>query len=232
MRPAPAKAFDAYEASYRDAVQDSVAFSGLSFDYFLRSKAHLLRTLRSERLPDAPFPRVLDVGCGVGALHPLLLPHCAELHGVDLSAACIERARKDHPGAAYQAYDGAHLPFAEGHFDLAFAACVLHHVEPAGWTGFAREMKRVVRPGGMVCLIEHNPLNPATRLSVLRCPFDEDAVLLRRPQAEAILRGAGLEDVGSRFFVCVPSLEPWALWLERKLAQTPVGAQYAAYGRA
>ena len=223
--------FDDYETSYRDVVQDSVAFSGVSYDYFLRSKAELMGQLLAARLPGA-LPRALDVGCGVGALHPLLAPQCAELHGVDVSAACIERAKADNPGGTYGVYDGERLPYEDGRFDLVFTACVMHHVPPDAWPAFAAELKRVTRPGGLVCVIEHNPLNPATRLSVMRCPFDEDAVLLRRPTCEAVLKGAGLQDVASRFFVFVPSTQPWALRLEKTLAGLPLGAQYAAYGRA
>jgi SAM-dependent methyltransferase len=224
--------FDAFGESYRDVVQDSVAFSGLSYDYFLKSKACLLGQLIAERLAGVQAPKVLDVGCGVGALHPLLAPSCGELHGVDVSAACIERARADNPGGTYGVYDGARLPFEDGRFDVVFAACVMHHVPPPDWPAFAAELRRAARPGGLVCIIEHNPLNPATRLSIMRCPFDEDAVLLRRPQCESVLRTAGLGDVASRFFVFVPSTRPWALKLEKTLAGLPLGAQYAAFGRA
>ena len=55
------------------------------------------------------------------------------------------------------------------------------------------EMARVTRPGGMVAIIEHNPLNPVTRHIVSRCPFDRDAVLLRCGTGARLLAGAGLE---------------------------------------
>lgn len=231
MSAEPKAAFDDYETSYRDVVQASVAFSGIGYDFFLRSKAELIGQLIAERLP-GETPRVLDVGCGVGALHPLLSPLSAEVHGVDVSAACIARAKADHPAGTYDIYDGERLPYEDGRFDLVFASCVMHHVPPYAWPDFAAELKRVARPGGLVCVIEHNPLNPATRLSVMRCPFDEDAVLLRRPKCEAVLKAAGIEDVASRFFVFVPSTKPWALRLERSLAGLPLGAQYATFGRA
>jgi SAM-dependent methyltransferase len=234
---APAKrpaepVFDAYRASYSDVVQDSVAFSGLPYDFFLRSKAALLADLMAEQLPDRPAPVVLDVGCGVGALHPLLAPLCGALHGVDVSAECIERAARDNPGVAYQAYDGATLPYADGRFDMVIAICVVHHVPPADWPAFAAELRRVTRPGGLVCVIEHNPFNPVTRLSVMRCPFDEDAVLLRAGATRMLLAGAGLTQTQSRYFVFTPSTRPWARRLERRLAGLPLGAQYVAFGRA
>jgi hypothetical protein len=52
-------------------------------------------------------------------------------------------------------------------------------------------MARVTRPGGLICIIEHNALNLLTRLAVNRCPFDADAVLLRSGQSQELLRGAG-----------------------------------------
>jgi len=230
MSAAARPACDAYRDSYRRTVEGSVAFSGLRYDYFLRSKAALLRQLFAELLP-ATTPRLLDVGCGVGALHPLLAPHVAELQGTDISPACLDQARQDNPHARYQAYDGARLPYDDGTFDVALTVCVLHHVPPSGRAAFAAELARVVRPGGLACVIEHNPLNPLTRLSVMRCPFDADAVLLGRGESESLLRGAGLGDVRSRYFVFVPSTAGWALRIERSLGWAPLGAQYVTVAR-
>jgi len=225
------QAFDAYRATYRQTVEASVGFSGVSYDYVLRSKARLLGEVMAQALGPDAAPRVLDVGCGVGVLHPLLAPLCGELHGTDISAPCIDQARRDNPAARYRAYDGVRLPYADDQFDMALAVCVLHHVPPQDRTAFAAEMARVVRPGGLTCVIEHNPLNPLTRLSVMRCPFDADAVLLPRREAEALMSGAGVGAVRSRYFVLVPSLAPWALSLERRLERAPLGAQYLTVGR-
>lgn len=231
MKPAMDQPFDAYGATYRETVEASVGFSGLGYDFFLRSKAQLLSGMMAEFLGPAAFPKVLDVGCGVGALHPLLSPYCSELHGIDVSAPCVEQARRQNPGVRYAAYDGAKLPYADGQFDMALTVCVLHHVPPAERAAFVAEMARVVRPGGLTCVIEHNPLNPLTRLSVMRCPFDADAVLSSRRETEALMSRSGVSAVRSRYFVAIPSLAPWALKLERALAQAPLGAQYLTFGR-
>lgn len=61
--------FDGYHDNYRDVVQSSIDFSGLPHDFFIRAKADLLRDLIAQRL-DAKKPEMLDVGCGVGSLHP------------------------------------------------------------------------------------------------------------------------------------------------------------------
>ena len=226
------QAFDHYKDAYVTAVQDSIAFSGLDYSFFLRSKAALLRDVLADLLPAADAPRLLDVGCGVGALHPLLKSAFGQIHGVDVSAECISRAAANNPWATYQAHDGGRLPVADGEFDIALAVCVAHHVPPPRWPEFFAELRRATRPGGGVCVIEHNPFNPLTRLSVLRCAFDKDAHLLRRSHTANLMREAGLTDVRSRYFVFVPSTANWAQRLERGLAWAPLGAQYVVFGRA
>jgi hypothetical protein len=87
-------------------------------------------------------------------------------------------------------------------------------------------MVRVTRPGGLVCVIEHNPLNPLTRLAVARCPFDADATLLGAGRAAALLRGVGARDVETEYFLLLPSRAPLARRFERLLRAVPLGAQY------
>jgi len=223
--------FDAYRDTYVDTVEQSISFSGLSHDFFQQSKALMIRDLLALRLADRPKPRLLDVGCGIGALHPLLSGLFSSIHGVDVSGESIERAKLENPGNLYDAYDGERLRFADNSFDMALSICVMHHVPVEQWTGFMAELTRVVSNGGMVCLIEHNPVNPGTRISVARCPFDEDAVLLGTRKMRGYMRRAGLAEVATRNFVFFPTNRPKFRALERQLHWLPLGAQYAAIGR-
>jgi SAM-dependent methyltransferase len=150
--------------------------------------------------------------------------------GADVSAASIAQARIRNPGVEYEAYAGETLPYDNATFDLSLAICVLHHVPPSQWACFLREMRRVVRPGGLVCLIEHNPLNPLTRLAVSRCEFDRDAVLLNAGQTRALMADAGLHDARSHYFLLLPSAAPLARRVEHSLWHVPLGAQYIASG--
>ena len=84
--------------------------------------------------------------------------------------------------------------------------------------------------GGVVCIIEHNPLNPLTRLSVRRCEFDRDAVLLPARRTAALMAQAGLRAIESRYFLLLPSAASPARALERRLARLPLGAQYITCG--
>ena len=223
--------FDSYRSSYRDVVQSSIDFSGLPHRFLMRAKADLLRELIARRLgPEQPA--TLDVGCGVGSFHPLLSGMVGRLSGIDVSSASIAQARADNRGVDYRAFDGRSFPFDDSGFDLVTAICVLHHVAPAEWAHFVNEMRRVARPGGLICVIEHNPLNPLTRLAVARCEFDRDAVLLGAGKARKLMAAGGLREIGARYFLLLPWEAKPVRRVEGALGNLPLGAQYAAFGTA
>ena len=225
-----AELFDKYDKSFGAVVQSSINFSGLPHSFFIAAKVDALRELIATRLHGMHNPHMLDVGCGVGEFHPFVQGMFGRICGADVSAASIAQARIRNPGVQYEAYVGETLPYESAAFDLSVAICVLHHVPPTQWVGFLREMRRVVRPGGLVCLIEHNPLNPLTRLAVARCEFDRDAVLLRAGRARALMADAGLHDARSHYFLLLPSAAPMARRVEQGLWRIPLGAQYIASG--
>jgi len=216
--------FDHYAQDYKRSVQDAFALPGLESDFFAATKAFELARLRPRGQP----ARALDIGCGTGALHPFVAPLFAHLTGVDVSAQSIAMARASNPNHSYLIYDGLRLPFADGSFDLAFAAVVLHHVPPNQWSAFVAEMARVVTPGGLVAIIEHNPLNPLTRRTVRRCVFDENVVLLSSGKSVALLQDAGLTLPRVRFFPFLPLNGKLARVIDNRLAWLPLGAQYIA----
>jgi len=226
-----AELFDAYRNNYRDVVQSSIDFSGLPHHFFMRAKAHVLRELILPRL-GTEKPAMLDVGCGIGSFHPLLRGMVGRLSGIDVSSACIAQARADNRDVQYSEFDGINFPFDDASFDLVTAICVMHHVAPPEWAGFMREMRRVVRPGGLVCVIEHNPYNPLTRLAVARCEFDREAVLLSAGATRKLMVEGGLHEVGACHFLLLPWQTKPARRVEHALRTLPLGAQYAAFGTA
>jgi ubiquinone/menaquinone biosynthesis C-methylase UbiE len=221
--------FDNYDRSYRDVVQGSIDFSGLKHDFFLQAKADLMREKIAAQFGNKK-PDGLDLGCGVGSFHPYVRGMFNRYCGVDVSAKSIEQAKAAKRDIEYSAHDGARIPYADRSFDFVSAICVMHHVPPSDWQSFMREMRRVIRPGGLVCVIEHNPWNPLTRLAVNRCEFDADAVLLRAGKTEALMQDAGLFNIKSEFFLMLPWAHKAARTIERAFAWTPLGAQYMSCG--
>jgi SAM-dependent methyltransferase len=224
--------FDQYTDSYRDAVEESIAFAGGDAARYVGAKARMLVELAERQLGSASEADALDVGCGPGETDSFLEGAFGSLSGVDLSAAMAARAVERNPWASYSSYDqGDPLPYADASFDLSFAICVFHHVPPAGRPGLVAEMRRVTRPGGLVAIFEHNPWNPLTRKAVRDCPFDEDAELLSRPEARTLADEAGLERVESPFIIFFPRQGERRDRIERRLGWLPLGAQYYVAGR-
>jgi SAM-dependent methyltransferase len=218
--------FDRYGESYEAAVDEAISFAGQEHGFYLEAKARRLLELTRRHLGPGR-PSALDVGCGPG-LFDRHLGSSFELHGVDVSPAMVERARETNPEASYSVYDGRRLPFGDGELDVVFAVCVLHHVDPPDRPALVAEMARVTRPGGLVLVFEHNPLNPLTRRVVRDCAFDEGVELLGRRELERLYRGAGLELLGTEYLLFFP----WRMdALERLLIRLPLGAQYVVAGR-
>ncbi len=224
--------FDTYAKTYADEVNRSIAFMGLKVDFATKVKAGFLLDLLARHFGDPAKVRLLDIGCGTGGSHPLIKDKLASLCATDVSAASVAQAASTNTGIDYRAYDGTRLPYDDNQFDAAMTICVMHHVPPPQWPGFAAEMKRIVRPGGLALVFEHNPLNPLTRRAVSNCEFDADAVLLGQRRTRALLAGAGFADVRSRAILSIPSFGPRTRALDFALGRLSLGAQYVASGTA
>lgn len=95
--------------------------------------------------------RILEIGCGTGALCRALKRWypSAEVVGLDRDDAFIDYARERNTGETYRKGDATALPFVDGSFDVTISNTVSEHVEPSGFFG---EQRRVLRDGG-VCLL-------------------------------------------------------------------------------
>jgi ubiquinone/menaquinone biosynthesis C-methylase UbiE len=96
--------------------------------------------------------RVLDVGCGTGSLTFALpsIANVSQVAAIDFSPVFVADAisRNTDPRIRIQQGDATALPFPDASFDRAYALLVLHFV-PEAATAIG-EMRRVVRPGGVV----------------------------------------------------------------------------------
>lgn len=225
-------ATESYPGEYQDLVNRSIGFSGLGMDMFAHGRVddtlELLRAFSGIREAEISC---LDIGCGVGVSHPLLVSHVGKLHGVDVSAQAIEIARATNEDIEYSVQEGGRMPFGESMFDFCSTTCVMHHVPLEQWPSFVAEAWRVTKPGGLFVVYEHNPINPMTRWAVWRCPFDHDAVLLRAGRVIKLLKAQGFEIVTKRYLFFLPLDRPWARKFDRLLRWLPLGAQYVVCAR-
>jgi ubiquinone/menaquinone biosynthesis C-methylase UbiE len=102
--------------------------------------------------------RVLDLGCGDGALTGMLAQAASRsgtVTGVDVAEAALRRARVRHPQLTFALapIDGA-LPFDDGSFDVVWSSEVIEHVaDTARWLS---EIRRVLVPRGRLLLTTPN----------------------------------------------------------------------------
>ncbi|HUS13292.1 MAG TPA: methyltransferase domain-containing protein [Pyrinomonadaceae bacterium] len=90
---------------------------------------------------------VLELGCGAGML-ALLKRKGVTLTGVDLSAECAIAALRNGYDATFSARLSS-LPFADASFDYVVSLDVIGHIEAEEKDAVLREVKRVLRPGGV-----------------------------------------------------------------------------------
>ena len=222
--------FDQHATSYAAAVNDSIAFSGLKVDTFVRAKAFHLRQL-FEANGIGSTDRIVDVGCGIGTYERELSDHWSNMAGIDVSSESIAQAKLNCAKAEFFGFDGKTMPFPSQSVAAAFAICVWHHVPVDEWSLFLSEIRRILRPGGMLAVFEHNPWNPLTRWAVERCVFDKDAVLLSLPMARKLLRDAGFSVSRSDYILSIPATGGIAGRIDRWLAPIPTGARYMVVAR-
>ncbi len=104
--------------------------------------------------------KVLDVGCGTGALtfEAKAAAPAVQIHGIDAAPEMIEVARKKTRSRKadidFQVAVIERLPFGDGEFDLVLSGFMLHHLpEDVKKSGIA-EVARVLKPGGRFVAVD------------------------------------------------------------------------------
>jgi SAM-dependent methyltransferase len=181
--------------------------------------------------------RVLDVGCGPGALTAELVRRLGPgaVSAVDPSEPFAAAARERHPGVSVQRAPAEELPFEDRAFDAALAQLVVHFMaHPVVGLG---EMARVTRKDGVVaaCVWDHaggrGPLNVFWQAARELDPDVEGESQLagaREGHLAQLLQAAELHEIEeSALSVSVehPSFEEW--WEPFTLGVGPAGG-YAA----
>lgn len=225
--------FDSYAKEYDALHRRSITASGEEPAYFAEYKIKYIAQFLGNSVTQGELA-VMDFGCGIGNCIPHINRHLpnARVHGVDISSESLALAKERFPAAAFTLLKDGKIPLSDQSVDVAFAACVFHHIAPAERQSWSKEVQRVLKPGGSFFIFEHNPLNPVTQLAVKGCEFDHDAVLLSRQECVELLSSAGLHGASAHYIVFFPRVLAALRAMERHLGWLPLGAQYVAHGRA
>ena len=187
---------------------------------------------RYSRLLAAPFAdlagvragqRVLDVGCGPGALTTELVDRLgpSAVVAVDPSEPFVAAARARHPGVQVHLAPAEDLPFEDATFDAALAQLVVHFMtDPVA--GLI-EMRRVTRPGGIVaaCVWDHasdnGPLSAfwsAARELDPDVPDESHLAGVREGHLAELAEAAGLQAIESTVLVADLEHADFESWWE------------------
>lgn len=151
----------------------------------------LLRDCIAELAREGMFPlenrSVADIGCGAGTwLLEFAQWEATNLHGIDLDESRIKRAQIRCPSADLHTGDARRLPWPEASFDLVSQFVLFTSIlNLTVKLQIAREMWRVLKPGGVILWFDfrfNNPRNKNVRgiaSSEIRSLFPDGTVRLR-----------------------------------------------------
>lgn len=222
----PAGDFDKYAASYRVLLDNSIAITGESGDYFAGVKAQYAALVLGAGFAG----RVLDFGCGIGLLSRALAKQfpAARRDGFDPSSQSIAAIDPELRRSGRFTSDINEL---SRDYDAIVVANVMHHVPENDRRALVHSLAKRLSPEGRLFIFEHNPVNPLTRRAVDRCEFDVDAVLLPSREAIGYLAPAALALVQRHYIVFFPRWLKALRRLESSLKWCPLGAQYVVVGK-
>jgi SAM-dependent methyltransferase len=181
--------------------------------------------------------RVLDVGCGPGALTAELVARIGPetVAAVDPSASFVGAARTRHPGVDIREAPAEDLPFPDDAFDAALAQLVVHFM--ANPVAGLREMGRVTRRGGVVaaCVWDfgggRGPLGPfweAVRETDPNAVDESNLAGARQGQLAELLGAAGLSRVAEETLIARRSYASFEDWWEPFTRGVGPGGAYVA----
>jgi len=94
---------------------------------------------------------ILDAPCGIGRYFGMILAAGRQVVGIDQSAGMLAQARAKHPDAVLEKIGLQELAF-DAQFDAAICVDSMENVFPEDWPMVLGNLRRAVRPGGLVYL--------------------------------------------------------------------------------
>jgi SAM-dependent methyltransferase len=134
-----------------------------------------------------------DVGCGPGHVARYLHDRGVDVSGVDLSAGMVERARRLNAGIEFRQGDMAALDAPDGSWAGIVLFYSIIHIPRDDVVAVLRELRRTLRPGGLLFLAFHIGNETIHRDEWWGQAVSVDYLLFTTDEMTGYLRKAGLE---------------------------------------
>lgn len=118
--------------------------------YFEKYSFGFSRPELIDRLRLSTGERVLELGPGYGRETSQFCKITPEVYISDVSESALELAQSNAEVTEARVYDGCHLPWEDGHFDLVYSCFVIQHMSKASAEILLEESLRVLKNGGHV----------------------------------------------------------------------------------
>jgi SAM-dependent methyltransferase len=141
---------------------------------------------------------VIDLGCGPGQVAAFLATHGVQMIGIDLSPGMVKRARQLHPGLDVRVGDMLDLDFDDESLAGVAAFYSIIHIPRDDVRGVLTELRRMLRPGGLLLLAFHDGNGVEHVDEFLGQHVSLDFVFFTRTEMERYLDDVGFELIWSR----------------------------------
>lgn len=130
--------------------------SATNYEQFMGRYAAPLAKKFVQSVPLTPGSRVLDIGCGPGALTAELVEAVGarNVSAIDPSPPFLAHCLRRFPGITAEVAAAEHIPFADHVFDAVLSQLVIHFIGDLPQAG--REIVRVTKPGGWIAVCTWN----------------------------------------------------------------------------
>lgn len=154
---------------------------------------------------------LIDIGCGTGAFlaYAAVAVPGLSLFGLDLSSGMVReaRARLGERATVYQG-DSERMPLEDSRFDAVTCHMSIHHYPDA--QAAVSEMRRILKPGGMLCINDMDCIAPVRAVANIIFPHlkSGDVKMYKRSEIEGMASAAGFERIEYRkvspfSFLCI-----------------------------
>ena len=222
--------FDTYAIDYYNQLHASIKKFDNDIEFYAEYK--IFDTFKICKLNGLKPNTILDFGSGIGNSIPWFRKYFPDTKLIcsDISEKSIEVSQKRFPGKEeFSKISSEKIELPDESVDLIFTTCVFHHIPYEEHELWIKELKRILKKGGLLIIFEHNPFNPITKSIVKHCPFDANAKLISASKLKSKLLQIGFTKNKIAYRIFFPKILIFLRFLERYFINIPLGAQYYLY---